>query len=162
MREAGPNHTGYVAGGSGAEDLANGVEGGLCLVAKATVALLIGDAVIVDTTTGQVTKSLTTGDHVRRCGIVVGGTRTGMKALAGSEAVGLAAAAIDEQVLVCYSGIAWAIAQTDSVAVGDALSLDTTTAGRVLDSAVATKNVGIALSASAAAADPVKVLVVLS
>jgi len=160
MREQGPTHLGYIAGSG--SDIANQEPGGLCFVAKATVALNIGDAVIVDTTADQVTKSLTTGDHIRRCGIVVGGTQTGMKALTELEAVGLAAAAIDEQVLVCYSGIAWGIAQTNSVAVGDELSLDTTTAGRLLDSAVPTKNVGIALSASASAGDPIKVFVDLS
>jgi hypothetical protein len=162
MREAGPNHTGYVAGGGQDTDLANFVEGGLCFTAKATAALLVGDAVIVHTVDGEVTKSATTGDHVRRAGIVVGGTLTGMKALAGSSYVGQAAAGVGQQVLVCYSGIAWAIAQTTTVAIADALSLDTTTAGRVLDSAVATKNVGIALSASASAGDPVKVLVALT
>jgi hypothetical protein len=161
-REAGPTHHGYLGGGGQATDLANEVEGGLCFVAKATVALNIGDAVIVHTVAGEVTKSLTTGDHIRRAGIVVGGTKTHMRALTESGAVGLAAAAIGEQVLVCYSGIAWGIAQTATVAIGDILSLDTTTAGRLLDSAVATKNAGIALSASAAGGDPVKVLVALS
>lgn len=162
-REAGPNHTGYIAGGGSAQDALNEVEGGLCLVAKATVALNIGDAVILDTATaGNVTKTATTGLHVTRCGIVVGGTRTGMKALTESGAVGLAAAAIGEQVIVAYSGIAWGIAQTATVAVGDPLSMDTTTAGRLLDSAVATKNVGLALTASAAGGDPIKVLIALS
>lgn len=158
--ERGPTHFGYL-GGSGS-DIGNEEPAGLCFLAKATVALNIGDAVIIDTTAEQVTKSATTGNHVRRCGIVVGGTKTGLRAVTGDTAVGLPAAAIGEQVLVCYSGIAWGIAQTTTVAVGDALSLDTTTAGRLLDTAVATKNAGIALSTSAAAGDPIKLLVVLT
>lgn len=169
MREAGPNHTGYVAAGGQATDLSNQVEGGLCLLAKATVNLNVGDTVIWHTAAEEVTKDNTTGLHTKRAGIVVGGTQTGLKALAGSDAVGTLAASAGEQVLVCYSGIAWGIAQPADVAIGDKLRPDTTTAGRLLDGTDTTdtaagitgKVIGTALSASAAGGDAIKVLVAL-
>lgn len=169
MREQGPSHFGYVGAGGSEGDLSNQLPGGLALVAKATVALNIGDSVLWHTVAGEVTKDNTTGLHFKRAGIVVGGTKTGMRALTGSDAVGLAAAAVGEQVLVCYSGIAWGIAQPNDVAIGDKLRLDTTTAGRLLDGTDTTDLVagitglivGSALSASASAGDPILVLVAL-
>lgn len=170
MREAGPTRFGYLGHGAGSTDAAELAEGGLCFVAKATVALNIGDNVLLDTANaGQVTKD-EGGTASLRCGIVVGGTQTGMKALTEEDAVGLAAAAIDEQVLVCYSGICWGIAEEDDVSIGDKLTNDTTTAGRLLvgtdttDTAAGITGaiVGTALSATAAQGDPVKVLVALA
>jgi hypothetical protein len=169
MREAGPSRFGFIGHGAGSTDMANLAEGGLCFIAKATVALNVGDTVILHTVADEVTKDNTTGLHHKRAGIVVGGTQTGMKALTESDAVGLLAAAIDEQVLVCYSGICWGIAQPTDVAIGDKLRPDTTTAGRLLDgtdtteaaAGVTGKVIGTALSASAAAGDAIKVLVAL-
>lgn len=143
-------------------------EGGAVVVAKATVALNIGDAVFLDpATAGNVTKDSVATNHKNRLGIVVGGTKTYMNAFLGSDAVGLLAAAIDDQVLVQIDGIAWGVADTATVAIGDKLKLGTTTAGRLLDGSDTTDLVaGItgsilaqALTASAAAGDKIKVII---
>lgn len=142
--------------------------GGLCLIATASGALNVGDAVqlsAVDT----VTKTIVTADHDQRIGIVVGGTQTGMRALVGSDALGIAAAADGEQVLVQYSGVAWAVADANTVAAGDKVKLGETTAGRVLDGTDTTdlaagitgQILGTALDTAAAAGDPVRVLLTL-
>lgn len=142
--------------------------GGHVVEAKGAVALNVGDAVFVSAV-DTVTKDSVATNHKNRIGIVVGGTRTDMRVLSGSDAVGLAACAINEQVLVQIDGIAWGVADTATVAVGDKLKLGTTTAGRLLDGSDTTDAVaGItgsivaqALTASAAAGDKIKVLVTL-
>jgi len=170
MREQGPTHEGYIVGSGSEGDLSNNLTGGLALAAKATVALNIGDAVIQTAATAdEVTKLTTDAQHIRRVGFVVGGTRTGMKVLTGSEMVGTAAAAIGEQVLVCYSGIAWGVSQA-AINRGDKVRPDTTTAGRVLAGTDTTdlvagitgKILGNALDTVGAGALPLRVLVSLA
>lgn len=170
MREQGPSHFGYIAQGGSEGDLSNNLPGGLVLVAKATVALNIGDAVVQTAATAdEVTKLTTDAQHIRRVGIVVGGTRTNMRALSGSEMVGTAAAAIAEQVLVCYSGIAWTVSQA-AINRGDKVRPDTTTAGRVLAgtdttdlaAGISGKILGNALDTVGAGALPLRVLISLA
>lgn len=170
MREHGPTHQGYIAPSGTEGDLSNQMSGGLCLVAKATVALNVGDAVIINNAVAdEVTKNAVTGDHFKRCGIVIGGTRTGMKAISGSDVVGVAAAAIGEQVLVCYSGVAWTVSQA-AINRGDKVRPDVTTAGRVLAgldttdlvAGITGKVIGNALDTVAGIALPLRVLVSLS
>lgn len=105
--------------------------GGNCIEMVASGALLIGDAVLVSAA-DTVLKTVTTTDHKNRLGIVVGGATTFMQVLTGSDAVGLAAAASGEKVLVQIRGIAWVTADAAIAAIMTKLRLGTTTAGRVL------------------------------
>lgn len=142
--------------------------GGRVVEMTASGALLIGDAVLVSAA-DTVLKTETTTDHKNRLGIVVGGTATNMKVLSGSDAVGLAAAASGEQVLVQIDGIAYGVADVTTIAVGDKLKLGSTTAGRVMDGTDTTDGaagitgsiVGQALETVDTAGLPVKMLITL-
>lgn len=165
MRDFEPTNFGFV---KHAEDEGSAKPGGPVFEMTASGALNVGDAVLISAE-DTVLKTEVTANHKNRIGIVVGGTQTGMRALSGSDALGLAAAADGEQVLVQYAGIAWAVADTATVAVGDKLKLGSTTAGRLMDGTDTTdlaagitgSIVGSALSASAAAGDAIKVLIAL-
>jgi hypothetical protein len=150
-------------------DIGNGDPGGrVKKFLVAGVALNIGDAVQLSAI-DSVTKTVTTTNHKNRMGIVVGGTQTDMRALLESTDLGILAGNVGEQVLVLYSGIAWAKADTTTVVFGDKVKLGTTTAGRVLDGSDTTdlaagitgSIIGTALDSPAAAGDPVRVLVSL-
>jgi len=163
MLEFEPTNHGFV---KEAEEEGSAKPGGRVVEFTGSGALNIGDAVLVSAA-DTVLKTVTATNHKNRLGIVVGGKRTNMKVLSGSDALGLAAAADGEQVLVQIDGIAWGVADTATVAVGDKLKLGTTTAGRLLDGADTTDAVaGItgsilaqALTASAAAGDAIKVII---
>lgn len=141
-----------------------GLAGGIVKRFLASQALLIGDAVHITADSNEVGKASATTLHDQRVGIVVGGTATEMKILSGSDALGLDACLADQdEVLVLISGIAWAVADADTVAIGDSVKEGETTAGRVLDqTATAGVTLGMALDTAAAAGDPIRVLVALS
>lgn len=158
-----------------ASDIDNLALGGIVKKVKTDIALNVGDAVMFTPgVTDTVTKTATATNHKNRFGIVVGGTKTGMKALAaGLGAVGAAAtvipaAAIGEQVLVVFSGIALAVSDA-AITQYAKVKLGTTTAGRVISGTDTTDTVagitgsilGQALDAAAGAAVLIRVLVAL-
>lgn len=131
IKEFGPTNFGSTM--TSEDDRSNGSPGGEVKIFKAEVALLVGDSVLVSSTVlDQVLKTATATNHKNRVGIVVGGKATDMRVISGTEAVGLAAAAIGESVLVQISGIAWAVADAAIATYMVKLRLGTTTAGRLL------------------------------
>lgn len=132
--------------------------GGVTFEYQAAAALNVGDAVFLDSN-GEAAKSATTADYQKFIGIVVGGTKTYMRAITRKADVGIPAAAADEKVIVCYFGKCYGIAAA-AIALGGLVTV-VTTAGALDDAAGATQGqiIGTALEAAAAAADKVLVLV---
>lgn len=160
MRESQPSNFG-VAFETSEDDIATASPGGQVKKFTAAVALNVGDGVLLSAA-NTATKNLTAGDHTKRIGIVVGGKQTHMRALSGSDAVGLAAAAANETVIVQTDGIAWGVADegASAVAAGVVVQLGTTTAGRLLaTAAAATKIIGMALDTAVNAGDKFRVLI---
>lgn len=135
--------------------------GGLIVTAKAAAALLVGDGVFVSAA-DTVDKSITAGDRLKRLGIVVGGYAFGDRESTDSYDIGDAAAAANQNVLVCTFGIAWAKAGAEIAAVMTPLMFDATTAGRLITAVNPDdlgKIVGYNLTVAAADGDIIKVLV---
>lgn len=149
------------------EDNGQFATGGLVLVAKAAATLLIGDAVFWSAA-GTVNKSTTAGDRLKKAGIVVGGVQRAvedytMEALQSSLDIGETAALVNQPVLVCWHGIALAVA-TGAIAAGALVTFSAATAGRVVVSPAAAAadalgSLGTAVDASAADADLLRIMV---
>lgn len=139
--------------------------GGIVVEMTASGALNVGDAVLVSAA-NTVLKTVTTTDHKNRLGIVVGGYKTGMRAMAESAAVGFEAAATGQQVLVQISGIAWGVAD-EAILIMSKLKLGEATAGRLKDgtdttdlaAGISGRIVGAALDAATNAGDKIRVLI---
>lgn len=141
--------------------------GGLVVLAKAAVTLLIGDAVFWSAA-GVVSKTTVAGDRLKRAGIVVGGVSRGLtdyilEALQTPLDIGEQAALVNETVLVCYRGIC--VGVTDSaIAAGAQVTFSAATAGRLVVAATAavTDAMGVVatmVDASGANGDKARVLV---
>jgi hypothetical protein len=150
-----------------ADDEGSAKPGGRVIEMKAVVALNCGDAVLVSVA-DQVTKDSVATNHKNRVGVVVGGKKTDMRVLSGTESVGVPAAAINEQVLVQTDGIAW-VTSDAAILIMAKLRLGTTTAGRVLSGLDTTDLVagitglilGSALDAAGGAAVKIRMLIAL-
>jgi hypothetical protein len=106
--------------------------GGLLIRGTATVALNIGDAVIIDTN-GTVDKSATAGEQVSKLGVVVGGESTSMVPYTSDAQVGDEACGAGELVLVCILGICHIIAENNTLnAIGLPFEMGVATAGKVV------------------------------
>lgn len=115
--------------------------GGAVMICTAAAALKLGDVVYLSGTR-TVNKSATVGNHALVCGVVVGGTNTGMQAdYNAANYNSIVAADANEQVLVQYNGIALVICKA-AITIGRTVIPDTTDAGKVKDSAVLTSTVG--------------------
>ncbi len=136
-----------------------GGSGGPTVPFKATVALKIGDAVVL-AAASFVTKTAVAADGGRFAGIVVGGGGNfgGDYSLEDSGSTGFAIAVANKSIQVRVAGIAWVVAGA-AILVNAKLGLDTTTAGRVLTNATAGQIIGIALDAAAAAGDKIRILI---
>lgn len=136
-----------------------GGSGGPTIPFKATVALKVGDAVVL-AAAGFVTKTAVAADGARFAGVVVGGGNNfgGDYALEDSGSTGYAIAAANKSVQVRVAGIVWVVAGA-AVLVNAKLGLDTTTAGRVLTTITAGLIVGIAIDAAAASGDKIRMLI---
>ncbi len=141
--------------------------GGLVLRAIAGGTLLVGDAVIL-TANGTVNKDTVTGNHLKACGIVLGGRNFGRNMIQRKLDVGAQAALVNQEVYVCITGLCYGVAQA-AIAQGAYVRPDTTTAGRLLTGTVTTdvaagdtgKMIGKAWEAAAGAASVFLVLVSL-
>lgn len=143
--------------------------GGIVIVFTAAAALNVGDAVFLSAAF-TVNKSVTAGDQLLSAGFVVGGTprslQDGTREAGGFLEIGDAAAAVSDPVLVCVSGVAYAVAGA-AITVGALLKFDSATAGRVIAATAPTgtngldagRFVGRAIDAAAGAADKIRVLV---
>jgi len=151
-----PSNYGYV--GLTVEERAVLAPGGIVFEYIAAAALLVGDVVFF-TSAGEANKSATTADYQKYCGVVIGGTKTFMRAITRKLDVGIAAAATGERVLVCYIGKAWVKAAAAVTRAGQLTVA--TTSGQVDDAAGATQGqiIGIALEAAANAGDVILALV---
>jgi len=106
--------------------------GGLLIRGLTTVAVNIGDAVIIDAA-GGVDKSATAGEQVSKMGIAVGGESTSMVPYTLDSQVGDEAAGAGEMVLVCILGIAHVITEDNTLdAIGEPFEMGTSTAGKVV------------------------------
>lgn len=103
--------------------------GGKVLRLTAAAALNIGDFVFLSAAK-TVNKSIVIADHRKRIGVVVGGARTDGRVMQDTTNVGMQAAAINEEVLVCVSGVAYIVVAA-AIAAGVHIKPDTVTAGRV-------------------------------
>ena len=126
--------------------------GGQVVRLIAGAALNVGDAVYLSAA-GTVNKSITPANYQTAIGIVIGGKQTyGGQGSAGiitaTGQIGTLAANANEYVLVCFSGIFSAVGGA-AIAVGAKVSVDTTTAGRVLGGAgaIAGQIIGFAMTA---------------
>lgn len=149
---------GYVGNSASAADL-----GGLTVRLKATAALLKGDAVF-SSASGEVNKSVTAGDRLKRVGIVVDSSVVNATRAATDVTNGGSAAGIGEYVNVCYSGVAYGITGATPITAGMQLMFSAATAGRLIPATPTTdagKIVGVALEDQATAGSAVKVLVSL-
>lgn len=141
--------------------------GGIVVEMTASGALNVGDAVQVSAA-DTVLKTATTTNHKNRMGIVVGGNKTGMRAMADVGGVGYPAAASGEQVLVQISGIAWGVAD-EAIPIMAKLKLGEATAGRLKDGTDTTDGaagitgsiIGSALDVALNAGDKIRVLITL-
>lgn len=136
--------------------------GGLVLRFKAAAALKIGDIVYVSAL-NTVAKSTTAANYQAMGGIVVGycsftrGQEYIWQSTTG--AIGVSTCAADDDVFVCISGVAWAVADAAITAYAK-VGAGGTTAGRVDDAnATAGQRVGIALEAASNAGDLIRVFV---
>lgn len=141
--------------------------GGLCFLAKAAAALLVGDAVFWSAA-GTVNKSTVAGDRLKRAGILVGGAPRTLadyvqEAMVRSGDIGGVASAANDTVLVCYRGVCVAVAD-GVIAAGAQVTFSAGTAGRITAAASAAVTdamgvVGTAIDAAAANGDKIRILV---
>lgn len=113
--------------------------GGMVIRAKAAAALNIGDAVFISAA-NTVNKSTTAADYQKRAGIVVGGENMFMTVLQDDDDIGEIAADANEDVLVCIAGMCRGVAGA-TLAAGDRLIADGSTAGRLKVGAIITATV---------------------
>lgn len=149
------------------EDAGAFAVGGIANVYTAGATLLIGDAVFISAAF-TVNKSVVAGDRLKRAGIVVGGlTRSvvsgTLEALQNLIDVGDQAAVVNDPILVCTSGICYAVAD-GVIAAGTLVTLSAATAGRVTAAASAAVTdaegvLGQAIDAAAANGDKIRVKV---
>lgn len=152
-----PSNFGFV--GNSAEEQNVLAPGGITFEFQAGAALLVGDVVYFDAATGKVLKSATTADYQKFAGVVVGGAKTFGRVITRKLDVGIAAAALDELVIVQHSGKAWVVAAAAVARAGQLTVV--TTAGRVDDAAGATQGqiIGYALEAATNAGDVILALI---
>lgn len=133
--------------------------GGITTEYSAGATLNVGDVVYLSAA-NTVNKSLTAATVLGKVvGVVVGGAQTDMKALSSKSDVGLAAALVNERVIVLYLGKYWVVSDA-AVTAGDPLTPGTVTAGRAKTGAITTdlaagdsgRILGNALEAAAGAA----------
>lgn len=141
---------------------ARGGAGGDTIVLKSASALKIGDVVYVSASK-TVAKSTIQADYQKFAGVVVGGgSDFGMDpAIFDTGSVGLTAvAAAAKSAVVQINGIANVVAGA-AIAVGDKVTGDTGTAGRVLSGAgaIAGQIIGQAITAAVAAGDVIQILI---
>jgi hypothetical protein len=126
---------------------------------SAGAALNVGDVVYLSAA-NTANKSATAGTTLGKLlGVVVGGTKTDLRAVSRKLDVGVQAAATGEVVLVQVSGKVWAVSDA-AITAGDILAAGTSTAGRVKTGTITTdlaagssgNIVGNALEAAAGAA----------
>jgi len=139
--------------------------GGRVVRYKAGGTLNVGDSVCISAP-GTVNKTVTTAEHFKRVGIVVGGQAIspGIRGvIARQNDVGVQAALVNQWVLVVCTGVYWAVAQA-AIAAAAYVRPDTTTAGRVLTAttvADAGKILGLAIDAAAIAGDKIRIQLAL-
>jgi len=128
--------------------------GGIVEMHAAKVALNIGDFVYFghDLT---VTKSLGSSYYQARfAGVVVGGKLTDDDVVFDPGAIGVAAAAAADRVLIMRRGVCWCVADATGILKGNAVTAGRTTAGRVIGdmkSSFARTVAGLAIKAGASA-----------
>lgn len=124
--------------------------GGVAVQMLAAAALNVGDAVY-QSAANTVTAGVTA-NNALRCGVVVGGRRTGGRTYPETKIGTVAASAAGDWVLVVFSGKVRGTAGA-AVAVGDKLAFGAV-AGRVITTAAAAgTQLGIALSATGGVAE---------
>lgn len=125
-----------------ADDGTTDTVGGIILPFKASVQLLVGDIVHQSNSADyEVTKTTTTAEHLRRVGVVVGGTRTYGEILQEDSNIGSTVAAeAGEEVLVCVLGKA-KVKCDGGIARGGKFAPSTTTAGLARVASVTTEAV---------------------
>jgi hypothetical protein len=141
-----------------------GAVGGEVARFTATQQMKVGDVVFLKNVVNQVDKSVTVANYAAACGVVVGGYQTGMNVVDDPTVVGtMIAANANEDVLVCYSGIAYVVADAALATIGTKLSGAATTAGRVGSVGAAAGNyVGLQLDVAAAAGNVIRLAVNLA
>jgi len=145
-----------------------GVTGGRCIALTAAAQLNIGDAVWLSASV-TVNKSAVTADHLKRVGIVIGGTNLYDETSQDALDIGESAADANEKVFVAVYGVVYAVADATAILVGSPVAPSTTTAGRVRLATVTTdlvagdtgKILGIALDANGGVAGT-KIRILLS
>lgn len=137
-------------------DLAGGASpGGLVKRGTAGHALLIGDYVVKVPGINRWFKTLGNSYYAGSCpsGIVVGGKNTYYNVVLDSGAVGVAAAAAGEDVLVMTRGVCYGVVDATGIKAGKPISAGRTTAGRLLSDYLnyfAETNPGLKISAGTA------------
>lgn len=154
------------------DDFGRMAVGGECVVLLAGGALNIGDA-IYGSAAFTVNKSTVAANQVFRAGIVVGGVPRALESAtlevqqrinAGGGDIGVQAAAVNDPVLVCIQGVCYAVVD-GAVAAFSQLKLSTTTAGYLtlaVPTTDASKIVGMAIDASTAAGQIIRVMVTVA
>ncbi len=118
--------------------------GGRCIEIATAGALKLGELVVLSAAS-TVNKSNTAADDVKRVGIVVGGDLTGMRAVSDKAAYGVqVVTSAGGKALVQVDGLTYTIADAAIAATG-ALTLGTTTAGRVKAAVIGTTGAGAIL-----------------
>lgn len=157
-----PTHFGYVGTNQSGAPI-----GGLVAKFTSVLALKIGDAVYVSAA-NSVTKDTVAGSRLKRAGIVVGGDLTNGEVVTEGDTarVGtVCSTAVTGYVLVCYSGIAYAMTGAAAIAAGAQVMFDATVAGQVLSATPTTdagKIVGLAFQAGTNPGDVIKIIVALA
>jgi len=147
------------------EDAGAFATGGDVIVCTAAAALNIGDAVFLSAAF-TVNKSAVAGNQALVCGVVVGGVpRTvesaTLEVIQRAGDIGLQAAAVNDPVLVCVSGLCVAVAD-GAITIGQQLKLSSTTSGRVTPATTGTdagKILGKAFDVASGAGVLLRVLV---
>jgi hypothetical protein len=142
--------------------------GGLVVKLKAAAQLLLGDSVYLSAAL-TVNKSNVAATNLARVGVVVGGKGYYGETSQDILDIGDPAVAANDDVFVCYCGVAYAIADAAIVAGVKVTAGGTTTAGRVKTATVTTdvvagdsgRIIGTALDAAGAAGDKIRVMVAL-
>lgn len=135
--------------------------GGIAVSLKATAALLEGDAVF-SSASGEVNKSTTAGDRLKRVGIVVNPSVVNATRTAANVTAGVSAAAAGGKVYVCTCGVAYGITGATPLTAGMQVMFSDATAGRLIPATPTTdagKIVGLVLEDQATAGAAVKILV---
>lgn len=138
--------------------------GGLTTRIKATAAVLYGDSVF-SSASGEVNKSVTAGDRLKRVGIVVDSSFSSASRAAIDVTNGVQAADAGAYCDVCYSGVAWGITGATPLTAGMQVMFSAATAGRLIPATPTTdagKIVGVVLEDQATAGAAVKILVDLA